>query len=202
MRKTDYPIFYHWSFVLFWGVALSLEGFVIGGILPFAYTLLCMLVVVSHEHAHAAKCIELGIPIHSIEFYWLGGGVITELDYASDIVDFLEAGVKDTAYYSIGFITLFIALLLFGRDLVNGYLFILYPFRDLVGSIAFFATALAIANCLPYSYKTNIILNGVNHSILVSTDGWAAWKYRELRDELWNDGKSEAMRLYITRANT
>jgi hypothetical protein len=177
---TDYPIEYTLSFVLFWGFALAFEIYA-GGLLGFAFTCMAIMIVVSHEHAHAEETLKHGAKVTGIMFTGFGGMVIAEIEYAGDAVKMLLAGIKDTGYYAFSFVSLFLVMTLSGGSLVNGYMFILYPYKDFVAAVAFFAVTLFIMNTIPMAYPTR-------YGIL-ATDGWAAWMYAELRDEMWNDGK-------------
>jgi hypothetical protein len=59
------------------------------------------------------------------------------------------------------------------------------PYLALLNGIVSFLVVMSITNILPINYHHK------KHG-LISTDGWAALRFIELRDELWNDGKGEA----------
>jgi hypothetical protein len=60
------------------------------------------------------------------------------------------------------------------------------PYLALLNGIVCFLVVMSITNILPINY------NHKKHG-LISTDGWAALRFIELREELWNDGRAEAM---------
>lgn len=180
--KPPYPIHYHWSFFAFW-IILVIYEFVMVDLLGVAAVLVLLLIVMTHEHAHAVECLRNGAEIVSIEVNALGLAVAADIKNPSDAVTFFAAGIKDTATYACSFSFLFAFLLFAGRDLVNGYMFILYPLRNFVGNIALFAVILVITNILPIWWYIK------RYNAWVVSDGMAILKYREIRDELWNDGK-------------
>ena len=176
-----YPIIYENSFVVFWGIFLGV-GLFAGGLLTFALVAMMMLVLISHEHAHVKQCIKRHVPIRSVKFNWLGGMVDADIRYANDAVPILSAGVYDTGCYTLVFGAIIWYLDTFrvtGLDYANN------PYLSLLNGIACFLIVMSITNVLPINYHHK------KHG-LISTDGWAALRFRELRDELWNDGKVEA----------
>jgi len=184
----DYKIIYEPSFVIFWGLALS-AGLFVGGLLTIAAVAMAMLILITHEHAHIEECNRVNIGINSVRFTWLGGMVdFRDADawYAGDIVSLLLAGVKDTGAYSISFIFVLVILNYLGRNVVLGFNFANNPYINFVNSVVLFSGVLFIGHFLPITYKTK-------SGGLISPDGWAALRFMELRDELWNDGKSLAM---------
>jgi hypothetical protein len=182
--ETEYPIIYEPSFVLFWGFCLAFAEFT-GGIMMIALVALMLLVLVHHEHAHAKECLKRGVKIEAIKFFWLGGCVQMGPSHYNDAIPILTAGVFNTFFYAgIFSLTWFVVmfcwqyLIVFNR--ANN------PYISLLDSAILFSIAMAISNVLPLEYNSN------KYGI-ISTDGWAAFKFRELRDELWNDGKTEAI---------
>lgn len=181
-RHKKIPTEYTGSFLVFWGGFLAWT-LIDGGMLTLAFALTAMMMVLSHEHAHAQKCLDLGVGVDKIVFNWLGGAVIiSDCRYPADAVEILMAGVKDTAMYAFSFSGVFLSMLVFGKNIVGGLMFILYPFRDLAMVIAFAALVLTAVNCVPgtiYHEKYGPI----------RTDGWAACCFHETSTELFNDGR-------------
>ena len=178
----EYPIIYDASFLLFWGISLAL-GLYAGGLLTFALVAMMMLVLISHEHAHLKQCVKLNVKVNSVRFTWLGGMVDADIRDADYAVRILSAGVIDTGCYSVSFAGLFIALYYFNPPTLN---FANIHFLGLLNGINMFLIVMCITNILPISYTHK------KHGI-ISTDGWATLRFIELRDELWNDGRAEAM---------
>lgn len=63
--------------------------------------------------------------------------------------------------------------------------FAMNPLLNLLIGVVSFLIVMCITNVLPINYHHK------KHGI-ISTDGWAAIRFRELRDELWNDGRAIA----------
>ena len=186
-KKPPYPIIYHPSFCIFFGIILAVTVVYLRDLLYTAYALFFMLMLISHEHAHAVECIRHGVRIHSIEFSFWGGFVNAEIERdPGAAVDILKAGVRDTAMYGAGFVVLLGGMFLFGPIYSNGNVFLTFPLRDFL----WWSGQAAIL-----TFIGNIIPGTIHHKVhgAIRTDGWAAWKYRELRDELWNDGKVTAL---------
>ena len=177
-----YPIIYTPSFVIFWGLSLG-AGLFIGGGLTFALVAMMILVLISHEHAHLNQCHELGVKVNSVTFTWLGGMVDCDIKYAHDAVPILAAGLIDTGCYTVSFIGVFAALNIIRPHGLN---FAANPYLALLNGIVCFLVVMSVTNILPINYLHK------KHG-LISTDGWAALRFVELRDELWNDGRSLAM---------
>ena len=180
----DYPIIYEPSFVIFWGgvMAFSLYS---GGLLSFATIAIMMLVLIHHEHAHVKQCLQRGAQVRSVRFTWMGGLVDAEIMYANDAVPILTAGVFNTGCYALAFIGLLAAVTYIGRNIISMD-FAYNPYLQFLNSIMLFTTIMFFSNILP------ITINSKKYG-LISTDGWAAIKYIELRDELWNEGKYESL---------
>lgn len=106
-----------------------------------------------------------------------------DIRYAKDAVPILSAGVKDTGAYAFVF-GAFLAALYFIRPI--GMNFAQNPYLNLLNSIVVLTVLMFITNILPIVYHSKT--DGI-----VSTDGWGALRFATLRDELWNDGRSEAM---------
>jgi hypothetical protein len=179
-----YEIEYTTGFVLFWGVLLSVAT-IFGDLLYIAYVLMAMLILISHEHAHAEECIKNSVEIQGIEFTLWGGMVKADIEKDPvSAVPIIAAGIKDTAIYAIGLSAILILLTIFGKYLVGGHVFLIIPMRDFLWWAAQFAIITVIANIIPGTFHHKTL--GV-----IRTDGWAAWHYLEMRDELWNDAKAK-----------
>jgi hypothetical protein len=177
-----HKIIYHPSFFLFWGSLVSI-AFYFGDLLYVAYVLMTLLILISHEHAHAVSCIKNGVKIYSIEFSFWGGMVNCEIEKnISSAVEIITAGVLDTGYYAIGLTVLMFLWNAYGHLFAHGMRFITIPEGDFLWWSSQFAILVFISNIIPGTYVHKTLGN-------IRTDGWAAWKMRELRDELWNDGK-------------
>ena len=168
-------------FLIFWGASF-IVSWLIGGLLTFAYTLIVMLVLISHEYAHIAECQRLQVPVKSVTFTLLGGQVDADIQYAHEAVSVLSAGLKDSGMYAAFMAIVLFVLYTFRPIGVN---FAQNPYLNLLNSVGFVLVLLLISNVLPISYKHK------KHG-MIYTDGWGAWKMRELRDEMWNDGKADA----------
>lgn len=182
MKQLSYPIIYTPSFVLFWGLSLS-AGIFAGGFLTLSLLLMMMLVLISHEHAHLKQCHNLNVKINNVRFTWLGGMVDADIKDADSAVKVLSAGVIDTGCYMVSFVGLLAGIYLIkplGLNFANN------PYLNLITSIILFLIIMCMTNILPISY---------NHKVhgIISTDGWAALRFIELRDELLNDGRCLAM---------
>jgi hypothetical protein len=185
VKIPEYPIIYEPSFVLFWGAMLALS-IMSGNLLLFAYTAITMLVLIHHEHAHIKECLKRNVRIKSVTFTWWGGGVDADIMYAHDAVPILTAGVINTGCYAIVFMGMWLGANFLSRNVLLGVNVINNPYLQFLNSIALLSLLIFATNILPISHKTQKY--GV-----VTTDGWGAYRYRELRDELWNDGKHEAL---------
>jgi hypothetical protein len=144
-----------------------------------------MLFLISHEHAHASECIKRGVKINSITFTWLGGMIDCDILYANDAVPILSAGVINTSCYmfaSIGILVMSYLIRLLGlTDGMN------YAMTNPIVGFAY-----TVVGCVVILTLTNVLPINYHHKTygLISTDGWAALRFRTLRDELWNDGKN------------
>lgn len=167
-----------------WGSALAV-GFYFGGLLMFAYTAVAILMLVHHEYAHIRECERRLVKINHVKFNWLGGLVNAEIHHAHDAVPILEAGVKNTGYYALGFGSVLLTTLFisnnYGTMTLEGS-----HYLQFLNSVVLFAVIMLVSNVLPITIKSK------EHG-LISTDGWAALRFRELRDELWNDGAHDAL---------
>jgi hypothetical protein len=182
--NTNYAIVYKPSFILMWGSALAL-GFYFGGWLMLAYTAVAILMLVHHEYSHIRECEKRGVKINNVTFNWLGGMVDADIFLANDIVPILEAGVKNTGYYALGFGSVLFTTLFISNSYVVMPLAGIHYIRFLE-SIVLFSIIMLVCNVLPISIRSK-------KYGFVSTDGWAALRYRELRDELWNEGAHIAL---------
>lgn len=184
MKVTEYPIIYELSFLLFWGPMLALSVYA-GGLLMFAFTLLAMMVLIHHEHAHVKECQKLGVKVNSVKFNWMGGAVNADIHYANDAVPIMAAGVLNTGFYTFAAVALLGTVHYLGRNVVTGFNFANNPYLQFLTSVSVFLVVLLFSNLLPISVKSK------EHGI-ITTDGWGAYKFSILRDELWNDGKNNA----------
>lgn len=167
------------SFVLFWGATMALAIYT-GGILNLAFVLIALLMLVWHEHAHAAHALRSGGTVHEIGFTWLGGYVIAEMQSLVDRPGFFMAGVKNTVGLAIVFIAMDCGAILVFRELsIN---LAMNPYLNLLNCAVVFAVLLSLSNILPVSYYWK------ERDILITTDAWAAHISSE-GYELWNDGK-------------
>ena len=168
-----YKVTYRTSFVLFWGSALAFALFA-GGLLLFALISLMILFLHTHEYAHVRACKKCGVEIREVYFSAFGGGVDVEnIQYASDVVRIYLAGLQDTAMFCGIFIVPLIALYLVKPV---GFNFALNPWLNFANSIALFMLVFTVSNILPISKHTK-------KDGLITTDGWAAILYMEIRDE-------------------
>jgi hypothetical protein len=105
-----------------------------------------------------------------------------DIKNAHEAVPILAAGLIDTGCYTVSFMGVFLALNIIRPVGLN---FAGNPYLALLNGIVSFLVVMSITNILPINY---------HHKKygLISTDGWAALRFIELRDELWNDGKGEA----------
>jgi hypothetical protein len=176
-----HKIIYHPSFFLFWGAMVLAAGY-FGDLLYVAYVLTVLLILISHEHAHAAACIRNGIQIQSIEFTYWGGLVNAPWECDVAAYEVIVAGLKDTTIYAVGFTGLMFFMQHYGHVFAQGLRFIIIPETDYLWWVTQFVILMVISNVIPGTYR---------HKVYgpIRTDGWHAWHYRELRDELWNDGK-------------
>jgi len=165
----EYPIIYDGSFIIFWTGVLLLE-FYDGGLLAVAFTLLALLIIISHEHAHASQCLKNGNRIFGISFTWLGGSVLADIDKTSDKIDFYKAGIVDTGAYALAFVEI-VAVLWFIHEYLQpiGINFAPNPYFSLLNSITVFAVVLFICNILPISFHSK------KHDMIIMTDGWATY---------------------------
>jgi hypothetical protein len=184
LEKPAYPINYELSFLLFWGPMLALSVFG-GGLLMFAFTMLAIMVLIHHEHAHVKECIKRGVKVNSVTFNWMGGGVNADIYYANDAVPILSAGLINTGCYAFAAVALLASVQYLGRNVWTGFNFANNPYLQFLTSVSVFLSVLFFSNILPIS------IHSKEHGI-VRTDGWGAYKFRILRDELWNDAKNIA----------
>jgi hypothetical protein len=181
----DYKITYTLSFILFWGNALAISLYA-GGILSFSMVCMMIGVLISHEHAHIKKCQDLNVGIRSVKFTWLGGQVDfrdCDTQYADDYLQIISAGIIDTGYYTFSVLG-FIAVLPY--IVPPGFNFAMNQPINLLYGIATFLTIMFISNILPIEYRHP------EHGI-ITTDGWAAVRMLELRNEMMNDGRAQAI---------
>jgi hypothetical protein len=160
-----YPINYTRSFILLWGIALSV-GLFIGGLLTFALVAMMILVLISHEHAHLKQCERHNVNVNSVMFTWLGGAIDLDIKGAKDGIPVLFAGVVDTGAYTFAFGVIW-AIIYLSRPL--GLNFANNPWLNLLNSISLFCVVMFISNILPIEYNSN------KHGI-ITTDGWATYK--------------------------
>ena len=186
-----YKIEYRPSFVIFWGSALGF-GLFAGGLLTFALVAMMILVLLSHERAHLNQCIKRGVGVNGVTFTAMGGMVDADILYANDAVPILAAGVIDTGCYTFVFGGFLAALYLIRPA---GFNFVMNPWLNFLTSITAFLVVMCVTNILPINYRSKV------HGI-ISTDGWAAVRFAELRDELWNDGRCLAMMGRFLERNT
>ena len=174
----DYPITYDWSFFILWGIILVWQYSAVD-LLGVALVGSALIILISHERAHANACIRKNLPIKSLKFTWNGGFLDADIKKASDYVTVLMAGVRNTACYAIGLsgIAIFIWFL---RDVIRpiGVNFAPTTGYNVFIALTQFSLLLLLVNILPMSFYSKR-LGGV-----VTTDGWAAWKYRNRGDEL------------------
>lgn len=182
---TDYPIIYEPSFVIMWGLAIAI-GLYSGGLLTFALIAFMILVLIHHEHAHLKELKKRYININYVKFNWLGGIIHADVKYANDAVPVHLAGVMNTGAYTILSVVGFAGLTYIGRNVLSGFNFANNPYLNFLNSAMLFTSILFISNIVPGSIK-------IKKYGTIMTDGWAAFKYRELRDELWNEGRWVAM---------
>jgi len=164
-----YPITYKPSFVLLWGLSLSV-GLFIGGLLTFALVSMMILVLISHEHAHLKQCELHNVKVNSVAFTWLGGAIDLDIKGAKDGIPVLFAGVIDTGMFTM------VAIVLWAipyRSLLTGINFANNPYLNLLNSITLFCVVMFISNILPISY------NSEKHGI-ITTDGWATYKLSKM----------------------
>ena len=182
----DYPIIYAPSFIIMWGLALGL-GLFSGGLLAFALVAGMLLVLIHHEHAHLKEIRKRDIKINFVKFNWLGGIISSDIIYANDAVPIYLAGVVNTGMYT-GLTVICFAMITLMRhyNLILGVNFANNPYLNFLNSSLLFTSILLFSNIIPGSIK----INGIG---TIMTDGWAAYLYCELRDELWNDGKCMAI---------
>lgn len=183
--KPDYEISYEPSFVIFWGLMLA-GGLLAGGLLMLAFIATAILTLIHHEHAHLKTSLERNVKINYVKFTWLGGLVDADITYAHDAVPIYSAGVINSGCYAVVFAGALISINYLGRNVWTGFNFANNPYLQFLNSITMFAVVMVVTNILPIAWKSK------KYGI-VSTDGYAAYKFVELRDELWNDGKSLAM---------
>lgn len=181
----DYPIIYAHSFLIMWGLALGI-GLYAGGLLSFALVAFMILVLIHHEHAHLKEIRKRGIKVNYVKFNWLGGIINSDINYPSDAVPIHLAGLVNTGIYTFISMISLIVIIILGRDYLTGFNFANNPYLNFLNSSLLFTSILFFSNIIPGSIK----INGIG---TIMTDGWAAYLYCELRDELWNDGKCMAI---------
>jgi hypothetical protein len=180
-----HPVIYTNSFIVFWGLSLAIS-LAAGGLLSFAVVATILLMLIHHEHAHAKKCVEYNVPIHSITFEAWGAMVDARLPNTHEGIEIYKAGVVNSGCYAISFVALLVIVREFAYSngwniadsLPNGLLY----WMQFLNSISLAAVVLVVTNILPiwwYSKKHG----------LVTFDGCAVFLRREARDELWNDGR-------------
>jgi hypothetical protein len=182
---AEYPIVYEPSFVILWGLAFAI-GLYIGGLLTFAFTAFMILVLIHHEHAHLVELKKRYININYVKFNWLGGIINADIQYANDAVPIHLAGVINTGAYMVLSIIIFAGGMFMGRFYWSGFNFANNPYLNFLNSAMLFTGILFVSNIIPGSIY-------IKEYGTIMTDGGAAFKYAELRDELWNDGKSIAL---------
>jgi len=178
---VGYPIIYERSFIIMWGLALAL-GFYVGGLLTFVMVASMILVLIHHEHAHLKEINKRGIKVNFVKFNWMGGIIQSDIHYANDAVPIHLAGLINTGCYMVLSIASFVAITYMGRNVWSGFNFANNPYLNFINSAMLFTTVLFVSNIIPGSIT-------IKNYGTIMTDGWAAYKYLELRDELWNEGK-------------
>lgn len=171
-HNPEYPISYTAGFIIFWGLALGSSLF-IGGLLTFAISAILLLMLTTHEHAHAVACIRNGVKIHAITFTALGGQVDCDIEKHSDNTAFrvYSAGVLDTSCYAVSFVAVLAVFTFIGREAGINFA---DPYGTLqrlqfLNSIVLISVIFVITNILPITIKSE------KHGE-ISTDGWAAFK--------------------------
>ena len=176
----QYPITYEVSFFILWGIILIWQYSAVD-LLGIALVGSALIILLSHERAHVNACIRRNLTINSLKFTWLGGFLDADVKKASDYVVVLKAGIFDTSKYMIGLsgIVLFIWFL---RDIVRpiGVNFAPTTGYNVFIALTQFTIILFIGNILPISFYSK------KFGDIITTDGWAAWKYRNHGDALIN----------------
>ena len=136
-----------------------------------------LIILLSHERAHVDVCIRKNLPIKSLRFTWLGGFLNADIKKASDYVAVLTAGIYDTFKYAAGLsgVVLFIWVL---HRVISpvGINFAPTTEYNVFFALTEFAVLLFVANILPISFYSK------RFDDTITTDGWAAWKYRNFGD--------------------
>jgi hypothetical protein len=181
----DYPIIFEPSFIVMWGVTLAI-GFSVGGFLALASAAFMLLVLVHHEHAHIKEMERRHVRINYVMFTWLGGMVHADIQYANDAVPILLAGLRNTGIYAFFAYVLYFGVTVISQAHLTGINFANNPYLLTLNNAMLFTFVLFISNIIPGT---------IRHKKYgaIRTDGWAAYIYKELQYELWNDGKSIAM---------
>jgi hypothetical protein len=156
----------------------------VGGLPMVVFTIVAILMLIHHEYAHIRECERRGVKVNNVRFTWLGGLVNAEIYYANDAVPILAAGVINTGCYTFAFTSLLLIINYMGRNVWLGFNFANNPYLQLLNSIVLFSFIMLITNILPVS------INSKKYGLIL-TDGWGAYKFRELRDEMWNNGMHE-----------
>jgi len=185
INANKYPVIFDTSFIIFW-VLVGATALYTKGQLLFATVALMLLVVLHHEYAHVKQCEKRGVPIKSIRFNWIGGLVEADIRYANDAIPIYAAGVVNTGCYALTFTCLLAVITYIGRSYAVGINFANNPYLEFLTSIILFSTVMFFSNILPVSFKSK------KYGVMM-TDGLAAFTYRVLRDELWNEGKYDAI---------
>lgn len=175
-RTRNYPVSFTRGFLLVFG-GLPIISYFVGGPNLLFITSFMVISLITHEYAHVRECLKLHIPINELKFTWFGGLVDADFKYAHEEIQVMMAGVIDTGYYlvlAVELLTLFWMLWRYYIPLN----FVGNPYSQLV-NVMLITMACVI---FPASYQHK-------KYGLITTDGWGAWLKRELRDELWNDGK-------------
>jgi hypothetical protein len=183
--KSEYPVKFAPSFILFW-ILFGALALYFKGLLLFATVALMLIVILHHEYAHVKQCEKRGVIINEVRFNWLGGLVETDIRYANDAVPIYTAGVINTGCYAVAFTGLLAVITYIGRTYAVGINFANNPYLEFLTSIILFTTVMFFTNMLPISYKSK------KYGVMM-TDGLAAFHYRVLRDELTNEGKYDAI---------
>lgn len=174
-RTKNYPVSITAGFVITFGGILICSYLVGGATLLFINSFL-VVSLITHEYAHVLECVRLYIPIRELKFTWFGGLVDADFKYAHEEIPVMMAGVIDTCCYLVVSLELLVAFWIFWHYTPLNWAG--NPFSQL------FNVMLVTVGCVIFPASYNHKRYG-----LITTDGWGAWLKRELRDELWNDGK-------------
>lgn len=179
----NYPINFTKSFFVFWIAAAALAYYV-GGWINVAFILIALGMIACHEYAHAVACVKNDLKIKEMGFTWLGGYVRADVNTPTEAVDFFMAGIKNTGWFAVVFTAALIFVNIAGRTFLSINFAPTNVYLSLLNTLTLFSIMMLACNVLPISYHDK------KHDVLVTTDWFAATMYKEMRDELWNDGKN------------